>query len=39
MNVFNNVSSQVSGLGSSFGSWFKKEGKEGEEGTQNTEGG
>lgn len=26
MNMFNNVSSQVSGLGSSLGSWFKKEG-------------
>ncbi|KAG0721581.1 Synapse-associated protein [Chionoecetes opilio] len=27
MNVFNNASSQVSGLGSSLGSWFKKEGQ------------
>ncbi|KAK7016762.1 hypothetical protein SK128_025842, partial [Halocaridina rubra] len=32
MNMFTNVSSQVSGLGSSLGSWFKKEGKPGEEG-------
>lgn len=28
MNVFNNVSSQVSGLGSSLGSWFKKDSKD-----------
>ena len=28
MNVFTNVSSQVTGLGSSLGSWFKKEGTE-----------
>lgn len=33
MNMFTNVSSQVSGIGSSLGSWFKKEGaKPGEEG-------
>lgn len=32
MNVFTNVSSQVSGFSSSLGSWFKKEGQEGQEG-------
>lgn len=34
MNVFTNVSSQVSGFSSSLGSWFKKEGQEGQEGQQ-----
>lgn len=32
--MFGNVTNQVSGLGSSLGSWFKKE-KEGEEGEGN----
>lgn len=31
--MFGNVTNQVSGLGSSLGSWFKKE-KEGEEGAE-----
>ncbi|XP_069179877.1 synapse-associated protein of 47 kDa-like isoform X2 [Procambarus clarkii] len=39
MNMFSNVSNQVSGLGSSLGSWFKKDGtKGGEEGAEGQEG-
>ncbi|KAK8741579.1 hypothetical protein OTU49_002281 [Cherax quadricarinatus] len=39
MNMFSNVSNQVSGLGSSLGSWFKKDGaKPGEEGSEGLEG-
>ncbi|XP_071519871.1 synapse-associated protein of 47 kDa isoform X2 [Panulirus ornatus] len=40
MNMFSNMSSQVSGLGSSLGSWFKKDGPKGagEEGAEGQEG-
>lgn len=39
MNMFTNVSSQVSGIGSSLGSWFKKDAaKPGEEGAAPAEG-
>ncbi|XP_047489624.1 synapse-associated protein 1-like isoform X1 [Penaeus chinensis] len=37
MNMFSNMSTQVSGLGSSLGSWFKKEGGK-EEGVEGQEG-
>ncbi|XP_042867139.1 synapse-associated protein of 47 kDa-like isoform X12 [Penaeus japonicus] len=37
MNMFSNMSTQVSGLGSSLGSWFKKEGGK-EEGAEGQEG-
>ncbi|XP_066973809.1 synapse-associated protein 1 isoform X5 [Macrobrachium rosenbergii] len=38
MNMFTNVSSQVSGLGTSLGSWFKKDGKPEEGGAEGQEG-
>lgn len=40
MNMFSNMSTQVSGLGTSLGSWFKKEGgkEEGAEGQEGQEG-
>ena len=35
MNMFSNLSTQASGIGTSLGSWFKKDGKaEGEEGQE-----